>query len=250
MVALAPVLWLAVFAASQESCRDQWQDEFTERAGISHAEWNRMCDEGKEDPKAFYTDRYLKKEAHDGKVDHDRAIANQFLNMKFLQPEERQALLDVDPENLEPAQRAAYAKWKAEALGLPPDDGKEAPPVGLDCSQPDKNQTLAMRALKANEWKEMDWKQCRWLRNVVECDLSEIEPRFMFRAFYDCGSWHYRCFNRDDMIGLWLGFYKGGLGTRADIEGQVIMGIPANKLPSCRRRLWLNEYPIRESSDR
>jgi hypothetical protein len=247
MVAIPFFLLFSGISASAEPCRDQYQADYKERAGISRSEWNRMCDEGKEDPQSFFTDRLLQKQRRDDEIDHDRAIANQFLSTPFdeLHPEEMQALLEVDPDHLEPAQRKALLKLKNRANGIPEDDATDPIPPAVDCTKPNKTLDLKLKVLGQTGYKELEWKQCHWLTKTVECDFDQLTQRFFFRAFYYCPTRRYRCFTRDDMLFLWLLKYSNGFGKRGDIEGQKIMGVSEQRLPSCERKLFLNDFPIK-----
>jgi hypothetical protein len=229
---LAPALLAAMFAAAEPGCKGLYQTGYYVEAEITKPDWDAMCDRG-EDPKEYYARKYVDQQSKHGKKDADRAVVKELLDLplEHLRPEDKNALADVDPENLEPKQKEAYLSWREDVLAR----GLGAPPGRSSCRKGVYEKMLRdIKAWKLAKFEEITWDECDWLSKLIECNFDQMEKALEFHMVYDCKKHEYRCFLlTEEPTMAYIGSYRAGKREKNEVGGTAMFGI--SSMPSCRK---------------
>jgi hypothetical protein len=226
-------LFLAALShAADSGCKQIYRNSYYEDAGITKPDWDAMCDRG-EDPKEFHARRYVERQSEHGKKDADRAVVKEFLDLPLshLRPEDKNALADVDPENLEGKQKEDYLAWREDMLAR----GLGAPPGRSSCKKGVYEKMLRdIKVWKLSGHEEITWDECDWLSKTIECTFIEMEKALQFHMVYDCKKKEYRCFlHPKDPMMAYIGSFRAGKKAPDEVGGTAFFGI--SSMPSCKK---------------
>jgi hypothetical protein len=226
------LVFFVSLASAETGCKQLYQNSYYEDAGITKPDWNAMCDRG-EDPKEFHARKYVEQQSKQGKKDTDRAVVKEFLDLPLerLRPEEKNALADVDPDNLAPKQKEAYLAWREDVLAR----GLGAPPGRSSCKKGvyEKMQR-DIKVWTKSGFEEITWDECDWLSKLIECTFDEMTKALEFHMVYDCKKYEYRCFlHQQEPTMAYLGSYRAGKREKYEVGGTAMFGI--SSLPSCKK---------------